>query len=128
MGGLRKKQVARIDNPYVQQQEKHVQSAGRKTRVLVRRLTLYAVITAVVLILAVSTLFSQADALNKKNEEKQEAEKKLAGLQKEETLLLEELVKLEDDEYIAKLARKEYFLSEKGEIIFTLPKKEEGSD
>lgn len=128
MGSLRKKQVARIDNPYVQQQEKHVQSTGRKTRGLVRRLTLYAVITAIVLILAVSTLISQADALNKKNEEKQEAEKKMAALQKEETLLLEEIVKLKDDDYIAKLARKEYFLSEKGEIIFTLPKKEEDSD
>jgi cell division protein DivIC len=44
-------------------------------------------------------------------------------LKKEETLLKEEIVKLNDDDYIAKLARKEYFLSDENEIIFTLPEK-----
>jgi cell division protein DivIC len=34
------------------------------------------------------------------------------------------IVKLNDDEYIAKLARKEYFLSNDNEIIFTLPETE----
>ena len=38
-------------------------------------------------------------------------------------LLKEEIVKLNDDDYIAKLARKEYFLSDDNEIIFTLPEK-----
>ena len=33
----------------------------------------------------------------------------------------EQVIKLNDDDYIAKLARKEYFLSESDEIIFTLP-------
>ena len=42
-------------------------------------------------------------------------------MQKEEEQLKEEIVKLNDDEYIAKLARKEYFLSDDGEIIFNLP-------
>ena len=32
-----------------------------------------------------------------------------------------QISKLNDDEYIGKLLRKEYFLSEEGEIIFTLP-------
>ncbi|RKJ59809.1 septum formation initiator, partial [Butyricicoccus sp. 1XD8-22] len=36
-----------------------------------------------------------------------------------------QIAKLEDDEYLAKLARKEYFLSEEGEIIFTIPKDKE---
>ena len=30
-------------------------------------------------------------------------------------------VKLNDDDYIAKLARKEYFFSKKNEIIFNIP-------
>ena len=55
--------------------------------------------------------------------------KELVSLKKDEVLLKEEIVKLNDDEYIAKLARKDYFLSDKDEIIFTLPetKKQENS-
>lgn len=37
-------------------------------------------------------------------------------------MLQEEIVKLNDDDYIAKLARRDYFLSENNEIIFNLPK------
>ena len=39
-------------------------------------------------------------------------------------MLTGRLAKLNDDEYIAKLARQEYFLSDKNEIIFSLPKKD----
>ena len=41
------------------------------------------------------------------------------------SLLKDEIVKLNDDEYIGKLARKEYFLSDDNEIIFTLPEKKD---
>ena len=46
-------------------------------------------------------------------------------MQKEESLLKDEIVKLNDDDYIGKLARKEYFLSDDNEIIFTLPEKKD---
>nr|WP_255731563.1 septum formation initiator family protein [Solibacillus sp. MA9] len=50
------------------------------------------------------------------------------SLEKQEMLNLQ-ITKLEDDEYIAKLARKEFFLSEEGEIIFTIPdSKDEKTD
>ena len=57
-------------------------------------------------------------------DEKEQLEKELVALKKEEVLLKEEIVKLNDDDYIAKLARKEYFLSDDNEIIFTLPETE----
>ncbi len=37
-------------------------------------------------------------------------------------------MKLNDDDYIAKLARKEYFLSEKNEIIFSIPENKKKTD
>ena len=49
----------------------------------------------------------------------------LALHEKERDQLAKQLEKLNDDEYIAKLARQEYFLSDKNEIIFSLPKKEQ---
>ena len=128
MSSLRKRKVAKIDNPYVAQQEKKVQTVEKKKRGLMRRLTLYSVFAAVFLIFAVSTLITQNVALDEKVQQKQELKGKLAELKKDETLLKEEIVKLNDDDYIAKIARRDYFLSEKGEIIFTLPKGKEDSD
>ena len=69
-------------------------------------------------------LFSQHSALKAKEEHKSKLEAKLSELQKKETKLKEEIIKLNDDEYIAKLARKEYFLSDDGEVIFNLPENE----
>jgi cell division protein DivIC len=128
MSSLRKRKVAKIENPYVAQQEKKVQTVEKKKRGLMRRLTLYSVFAAVFLIFAVSTLITQNVALDEKVQQKEELKGKLAGLKKDETLLKEEIVKLNDDDYIAKIARRDYFLSEKGEIIFTLPKGKEDSD
>ncbi|MBT2617054.1 septum formation initiator family protein [Peribacillus frigoritolerans] len=128
MSSLRKRKVAKMENPYVAQQEKKVQTVEKKKRGLMRRLTLYSVFAAVFLIFAVSTLITQNVALDEKVQQKQELKGKLAELKKDETLLKEEIVKLNDDDYIAKIARRDYFLSEKGEIIFTLPKGKEDSD
>jgi cell division protein DivIC len=117
MSSLRKRKVAKIENPYVAQEEKKVQTVEKKKRGLMRRLTLYSVFAAVFLILAVPTLITQNVALDEKVQQKEELKGKLAKLEKDETLLKEEIVKLNDDDYIAKIARRDYFLSEKGEII-----------
>ncbi|WP_328114745.1 FtsB family cell division protein [Peribacillus butanolivorans] len=120
--------MAKIENPYVALQEKKVQTVEKKKRGLMRRLTLYSVFAAIFLILAVSTLITQNVALDEKVQQKEKLEVKLAKLEKGETLLKEEIVKLNDDDYIAKIARRDYFLSDNGEIIFNLPKVKEDSD
>ncbi|RFU60340.1 septum formation initiator family protein [Bacillus sp. V59.32b] len=128
MGSVRKKKVTQIESSYVFQQERKVQSVEKKKRGLRRRLTFYAVCAFVLSILAVSTLLTQAATLKEKEHKKEQLQTKLAKLEKNEELLKEEITKLNDDEYIAKLARRDYFLSDKGEIIFNLPKKKEDSD
>ncbi|AOH52815.1 FtsB family cell division protein [Peribacillus muralis] len=128
MSSLRKRKVAKIENAYVAQQEKKVQTVEKKKRGLMRRLTLYSVFAALFLILAVTTLITQNGALDEKVQQKKEMQVKLAKLENDETLLKEEIVKLNDDDYIAKIARRDYFLSDNGEIIFTLPKGKEDSD
>ncbi|PLS15131.1 cell division protein DIVIC [Bacillus sp. M6-12] len=128
MGSLRKRKVATIQSPYIKQHEEKIQTGEKKRRGLIRRLTLYAVCAVVLSVMAASALISQAAVLEEKTAEKKLLQKKLAKLEHKEVLLEEEIVKLNDDEYIAKIARKDYFLSNKGEIIFNLPKKEEDSD
>ncbi|WP_325048968.1 FtsB family cell division protein [Peribacillus saganii] len=120
--------MATIQSPYVKQHEKKVQTGEKKRRGLIRRLTLYAVFAVVLSIASASALISQAAVLEEKTAEKKNLQEKLDKLENKEVLLEEEIVKLNDDDYIAKIARKDYFLSNKGEVIFNLPKKEEDSD
>ncbi|MGE8081845.1 FtsB family cell division protein [Peribacillus loiseleuriae] len=128
MDSLRKKKVAKIESDYVLQREQQEHTYVKKRRGLIRRLTFYGICAAIISVLTAITLISQAEALEKKTAEMEQVKSKLAQLKKAENVLKEEIVKLEDDEYIAKLARKEYFLSEKGEIIFNLPETEDDGD
>jgi cell division protein DivIC len=127
MGVIRKKNIAKIENQYVQQREKAGIAETRKRKLLFRRLAVFALFASVISYLMISTFISQSAALEKKQAEKEQLEQNLASLQKQQEILDEEIVKLNDDEYIAKLARKEYFLSEKNEIIFNLPKEKKDS-
>lgn len=46
----------------------------------------------------------------------------MTKLQSKQKQLKGEIVKLNDDDYIKKIARRDYFLSEDGEIIFNVKK------
>ena len=67
---------------------------------------------------------SQNARLEEKLDQKDQVLAELEEVKEQQQMLILQIAKLEDDEYIAKLARKEYFLSEDGEIIFTIPKDE----
>jgi cell division protein DivIC len=125
MSVIRKRNIAKIENHYVQQREVAGIAETRKRKRLFRRLAVFVLFAAVISYLMVSTFIAQTSALEAKQAEKELLTQKLAGLEKNKVILDEEIVKLNDDEYIAKLARKEYFLSEKNEIIFNLPKEKE---
>ncbi|MEI5909505.1 septum formation initiator family protein [Bacillus spongiae] len=116
--------ITSMNNDYARLHEKRKKNATKHKRRLVRRLTVFFTIVIMVGVGLISILFSGSDRLESKEAEHTQLKKELQSLQDEQLLLEEELAKLNDDEYIAKLARKEYFLSDEGEIIFTLPKSE----
>ncbi|MEH7444683.1 septum formation initiator family protein [Bacillus sp. JJ1122] len=127
MSVIRKRNISKIENQYVQQREIAGIAESRKRKLLFRRLAVFALFASVISYLMISTFISQSASLENKKAEKEHLEQKLASLEKKQEILDEEIVKLNDDEYIAKLARKEYFLSEKNEIIFNLPKDKKDS-
>ena len=128
MGSLRNKKIAKIQSSYIEQREKKLQQKMKNRIGLKRRLIAFAIVALVFLGVTVSTMLSQSSALNEKQEKKEKLTTKLHSLEKEQQLLEEEIIKLNDDEYIAKIARRDYFLSNEGEVIFNLPKKEEEKD
>ena len=124
MSAIPKQNVTKLQTNYALKKEESQISIARRKKGLYRRLTVFFVFAVAVAYLMISTMISQNSALANKTDEKEQLKKELVALKKDEVLLKEEIVKLNDDEYIAKLARKEYFLSDDNEIIFTLPETE----
>ncbi|MBA4538419.1 septum formation initiator family protein [Bacillus aquiflavi] len=113
--------VTKIQTTYAQQYENAEIKAARRRKLLVRRLVAFFIFVTVVSYIMVSTLISKAATIEAKKEEKVKLEKKLADLKIDQSILESEIEKLNDDEYLAKIARRDYFLSRENEIIFNLP-------
>ena len=117
--------VKTLDNDYVRSSAEKLkkQQIKQRKRVLSRRrLVVFFAFAAVVCIVLGSAMINQNARLAEKEEEKRQVQEQLATVKEQQEMLKLQITKLEDDDYIAKLARKEYFLSEEGEIIFTIPK------
>lgn len=128
MSSVRDKNIAKIETTYVHQQEIAEIASARKRKLLYRRLSMFLVFAAFMSYLMITSFISQSSILDKKVAQKKQLEQQLTELKKQQVILKEDIVKLNDDDYLAKLARKEYFFSENGEIIFNIPEEIEGKN
>ncbi|MFJ7936819.1 septum formation initiator family protein [Sporosarcina sp. NPDC096371] len=120
--------VATIQTEYVRSlQKKEHRKNARKVK-LYRRLTAFAIVAAVSFGSLTQLLIKQKQVLAEKEQQQVEMLAQLEVVQEEQESLKRQLVKLNDDDYIAKLARKEYFLSENSEIIFSVPENKKKID
>jgi cell division protein DivIC len=122
------KNIAKIQTTYVHQQEIAEIASARKRKLLFRRLSLFLVFAALMSYLMITSFISQSSTLDKKVAQKKQLEQQMTQLKKQQEILKEDIVKLNDDDYLAKLARKEYFFSENGEIIFNIPEESKGKN
>ena len=97
-------------------------SVIRMNKFLKRRLMVFGIIAGTISLSLVSTLVNQSAILEEKEAEKQRLQLQFSKLEAKEKELDHEIVKLNEPEYLAKIARRDYFLSGKGEIIFNLGK------
>jgi cell division protein DivIC len=120
MAAIRKQKVTQIQTPYVTKYEQTEQKNTMKRKGLFRRLIAFAIFAAIISYGIISTLMTQSATIREKDAEHQQLNEELAKLKEEQVYLEEEIVRLNDDEYIAKIARRDYFLSKDGEIIFKI--------
>lgn len=121
LNGSTEKQIASINSDYVRLIESQQKRSKDKKVRLYRRLAVFGISSFAIISLLVSTLISTHTTLAEKKEEQVLVEQELSKVLEEQEMLNLEITKLNDDEYIGKLLRKDYFLSEEGEIIFSLP-------
>ncbi|OZS78928.1 hypothetical protein CF394_03785 [Tetzosporium hominis] len=115
-------QISSINSEYVRSvQKKKKRQQAQRVR-LYRRLAAFAVVASLVIGFLVHSLLESQRTLAEKKATQIEVEQSLAETTEEKESLELQIAKLNDDEYIGKLLRKDYFLSEENELIFTLPK------
>lgn len=85
-----------------------------------RRITLLIIIFIPLLTIFVSNMFSYWSQIYSNIKEKKELELLYREILEEEETLKSEIVKLQDDEYVARYAREKYLYSKDGEIIIKI--------
>lgn len=116
-----KREVTSIRNDYVRSVEIEGQRKKAHRVRLFRRLTVFGLLILMATIWVGSTIYAQTQTISEKEQLREETLLKLEEVEKQQTQLEEKILLLNDEEYLAKLARKDYFLSDEGEIIFTTP-------
>lgn len=123
-----KSKVRQLTSEYMEKQEILVEQRKRRRKGLVRRLSVFAVLMIIFFSITGFTLAQQQTSIHQQEVEREQLENELSLMEKEQSHLTEEIQWLQDPEYIAELARRDYFLTKPGETLFQLPRSSSGSD
>lgn len=120
MSVLHERKVTKLRTDYLNDEREKQQNFVMKRRKLIRRLTGVGICAAIFFTVIITTLFNQSTDIETRLEKKQMLESKLIELKEQEKLQRNEIMKLNDEEYVAKIARDEFFFSDEGEVIFKI--------
>lgn len=129
MGVIEMKQnnqkVTKLSNTYTKQSDQNKKIKRMEQQVVRRRMKLFGPLLAVPIIFISYTAFAQHQQNQDLALELASTEQTLEEVTAKEGQLLKQIERLNDDNYIARMARSEFYLSEEGEIIFNLQKQDE---
>ncbi|SEK98142.1 cell division protein DivIC [Carnobacterium iners] len=115
------KNIARLQNDYTKSKTLQAHREQKKKRKMLMRVTIILLIGSFVIIFFSLKIFLNVQSISKMEIEKQQEKITLKGTKKEQELLRIQVKRLEDEDYVAKLARSQYYLSKDNEIIFSFP-------
>lgn len=121
------KRVTRIKSDYMHQYDAQMERKKLRKKRLLQRLIIVSSVFIIILGVMTSYHFNQRTQLANKQQQSEGITEEIANLQSEEKVLLEEINLLNDQEYVLDIARTNYFLSKKGELIFQIDEPEERS-
>ena len=118
--------VVRLLNNYTKKRDSEKKQLASESRVSRRRTMVFGSILLGIAIVLMLVAFKQAnDALH---EDVLATTEVLEEKNKQHSDLEQQIRQLNDDNYILRIARSEFFLSEEGELIFNLPENGEKED
>lgn len=113
--------VAKLNNDYTHNKTLHALRERKHKRYMRRRITGILAISVFFVSGFAVNIWTNTQTISQMEEEKEEAKTELELVEKEQEDLNNQIKKLEDEDYVAKVARSQYYLSEDNEIIFSLP-------
>lgn len=96
---------------------------GKKSK---RRLIVFGITSIAIILTICYNIVGVVFQIIDKKEEQKVLENQLVLLQNEEEKLNNEILKLQDSDYLARYAREKYFYSKSNELIIRLPNNKEG--
>lgn len=117
--------VTKLSNEYTKQSDQNKKIKHLEQQVVRRRMKVFVPLLALPIIFISFTAFAQHQQNQELADELASTEQTLKDATAKEEQLLKQIERLNDDNYIARMARSEFYLSEDGEIIFNLLEDEE---
>ncbi|NGP45809.1 cell division protein DIVIC [Bacillaceae bacterium SIJ1] len=118
MSALQKEKITQIKSSYVDHELKKQQYKQKRRRGLIRRLIAFTIVAAGALLIMANVIHSQTSSIAEKNAHNEELKITKEALLAKKQSLQEEITHLQDEEYVLDIARRDYFYSKEGEIIF----------
>ena len=112
--------VVKVINNYTRKRENEQKTKQDENRVAKRRTLLFGSMLLVVAGILLIVAFNQKNQNQLIHEELVQAQVVLDERKNEAEDLEQQIRQLNDDDYITRIARSEFFLSEEGEIVFNL--------
>ncbi|MFC6118503.1 septum formation initiator family protein [Macrococcoides bohemicum] len=122
------KEVRKIENEYTKEQARINRLNRKSSKIVRKRMTVFGGILLAILLFLMLLLFMQMNTNRALKQEQAKQTVELEKLKDKEIALKERLKQLNSKEYIEKIARSEYFLSNDGEVIFKIPEKDKKED
>ncbi|MHC0551453.1 FtsB family cell division protein [Salinicoccus sp. CNSTN-B1] len=113
--------VVKVINNYTKRREKEKKVERAQDRVVKKRTMVIGSLLLLVVGVMLLIAFNQKNENQLLHEERVQAQVVLEERIEESKDLEQQIKQLNDDDYIARIARSEFSLSEEGEIIFNLP-------
>lgn len=123
-----REKIRRLTSEYMEKQSMLEEQRARRRKGLVRRLSAVAIVFLLITIFAGLTFFQQQASISEQKKVNQEMEEELLKMEREEANLEQEIEWLHDPEYIAEIARRDFFLTKDGETLFQLPRSQQNAD
>lgn len=124
----RQTKVTSLDAPsYIEDRHLLEKVKKKRRRGLARRLVVFFVFIGVAATAMTSMITSQQQTIHEKQQQKASHQEKLVHLQKQENNLTGKVKKLNDPDYIGQMARRDYFMSKNGEVVFKSSGKDSGA-
>ncbi|SDC55216.1 cell division protein DivIC [Pelagirhabdus alkalitolerans] len=118
--GERKRNVTRLESTYMNQYDAHIERQKKRKRALKRRLVAFSIIALIVSFSLLTHHLNQRSIHAEQMEKLEALTEEQESLASEEESLREEIRLLEDESYVLRIAKTNYFFTDEGEIVFKL--------